>query len=266
LFALHTVKSPRDVYGYIRYALESGNTISYLTTSSREILTRDISEDWSGVSIYISSNQLSILSAYDYFPRDAGKRLVALKANTVSSKLLRSKNSIVVLCPGAISEYVELSSHESPAQSEGSSTKVDRIKQLETSVGAQFHDSIIVCCLFDKFVQCLEIVPLLHLLKHHQLAIRSRGEIIPLSEDDILGAMNRGIDAAMGDGCSTLLFKTIHHVYNIDENTLLLKPEVWHDKLKKLLGERSSALIEKAITKEIRKLITQQHQFTSGSK
>jgi hypothetical protein len=144
--------------------------------------------------------------------------------------------------------------HQSNKQFGTMLSKVSRIIELETSVSRQYRDNLIVCCMFERFFRGLETLPLLLLLKDHKIAIRSNNTA-SVSEDEVMNAIKRGIDSTMGENTSLLVFKTLFHVYKIDESYVLQNPELWYSKLAKLLGTRSHDLIQRAITDEIRKLI-----------
>src|SRR6185503_616362 len=98
-------------------------------------------------------------------------------------------------------------------------------------------------CLFDRLVQSLDFVHLLNLVKNHELAIGHGGKIIPLREEDIVDAIKKGIDVVMGKGSSTLLLKTLRHVYHINEDTIFKDPIAWSTALRKVCSKYGSNLI-----------------------
>ena len=251
---LFAVNSPKKVYSYVRQALEEGNRVDYLSTQSSANLTNNLSNFWSDVASYVKSNQLSIRSAYDYFPGGTQK-----KAKNSNPKIPSPvKKSIVILCPAAVSAFVKLRLYESHQQSETIGLKANSIAYLETFVGSKFSGSTIVCCVFGRFVQSLDIVSLLHLMKNHELAIGGDGRMIPLSEDDIVDALRKGMESVMGQGSSTLVLKSLQFVYHIGENDILANPSACFEKFEKMLGGLTTDKIRSAASREIRKLISQQ--------
>ena len=96
---LLVVKNPKKVHNYVRQVLENGNRVRYLTTASRTDLIAKMSARWSGVGRYVRSGRLSVQSAYNHFPEDEGH--VAGKKSQAKSV----KNTIVIICPTAVTEY-----------------------------------------------------------------------------------------------------------------------------------------------------------------
>jgi hypothetical protein len=92
-------------------------------------------------------------------------------------------------------------------------------------------------------------------MKYHAFAIRNDGEMIPLPDHDTIDAIKRGIDVVMGKGSSKLIFKTLQHVYRIDESAIFQKPLEWNNTLTKVCGKHHANLILNAAMKEIRNLI-----------
>jgi hypothetical protein len=256
---LFTVKDPKSVHAFVRQALEGGNRITYLSIQSSAELTGYLSESWPDVETYITSNRLSIQSAYDYFP--GGGHKIGKNANTNSPARRSVKNSIVVLCPAAVSSYVKVRLYESRSQSESIGFRVKSVTDFEASVVNQFVGRTLVCCVFDRFVRTLDIVSLLLLINHHKFAIGRDGQIMPLSEDAIMDAIKRALDFVMGDGSSSLILKTLRFVYHVYEDDILQDPSVCFGRIEKMLGEPSANKIRSAASREIRKLIIREQQL-----
>lgn len=255
MLAMFVVRSPRNIYSYVKQILEDGNKVEYLTSLPREILARNITHHWSSAGSFIDSKQLSIRSSTDYFPKEELHKIGTLKA-TESLKPGKSKDSIVILCPAAVATYLRTVRHKSDKQFGTMVSKVNRIIEFETAVSKRFLDNVIVCCLFERFFRGLDTVPLLLLMKYHKIAIASNN-VISVSQDEILDAIKRGIDSTMGERTSLLIFKTLLHIYKIDESFALRNPELWYSKLEKLLGTHNHDQIQRAIANEVGKLIVQ---------
>lgn len=257
------VRNPRNVYRYVRQALEAGNKVSYLTTLPNGELVAHLSKYWSGVGKHLTSGQLLIQSAYDHFPRE-GHAITTQESRVRSARSFEPvREAIVVICPAAVTEYVKTCLHTSRLASVPSESKVDSIMKFEITVGEQFSNATVVCCLFDRLLQDIDLVPLLNLLRNHKITIRPDGEMTPLSDHGVINAISRGIDAILGRGSSFLVMKTLFHIYNIDEVAILREPDVWCAKLTKLCGEYNANLILIAAAGEIRKLVMQRTPYVS---
>jgi hypothetical protein len=133
--------------------------------------------------------------------------------------------------------------------------KINGIMKFENSVSKRFSDCIVVCSVFDRLMQSLDFIPLMSFVKYHDLAVRHDGKIISLSQIDIINAVKTAMDAILNEGSSTLILKTLQHVYNLDEEAILREPDVWCTKLKKVCGEHTANLMLYAAAAEIRKLV-----------
>lgn len=252
------VRNPTQVYAYVRRQLENGNRVTYLTTLSGADLIANISKYWSGVCKYNASQQLSIRPAHDFFPRDTGHDVAGKISHSRSAKSPESnRDAIVILCPAAVMAYLETSLHTPLSESTTTDSKVNTIMEFEILVSKRFSDSTVVCCLFDRFVQTLDLVHLLILVKYHSIAIGHGGKIIPVREHDIVDAIKRGIDVSMGKGYSTIILKTLQYVYGIDESAIFRDPVEWSNMIRKACSPKGANLILNAVTEEVRRLIMQ---------
>jgi hypothetical protein len=173
------------------------------------------------------------------------------------------RQAIVIICPAAVLEYLRSSLRASGVKAMTTASKVSSILAFEMSVSKQFSNGIVVSCLFDRFVQSLDFIQLLILVKFHALAIGYDGKIMPLQEHDIIDAIRRGIDDFMGTGSSTLTLKTLEYVYNIDEDTIFRDPIKWSNTLRKVCGEHGDSAILNSVKKALTKLVVPEgHQVS----
>ena len=247
---LFPVENRISVYSYARHSLEDGYSVSYLTTISNSDLVEKLEKHWPGFASYIDSRYLSIRAAQNYFPR---KELPAASSEVKSQKK-SAKNSIILICPDAISTYVRLRQASSKAKS--TTSAVENILQFEDSLCRQFFSSIVVCGVFNELIQSFDAISLIRFMTYHGFVIARNGKIVALTSDMIIAAMRRVIDLILGDHSSTLIFKSLKIIHNLDEDIILENPERFSEKLKKLLGERTSKQILDAAAEEMRRLLS----------
>ncbi len=235
--------------------VEEGSNIIYLTTSTKAGLLASVATQWPDVGKYSAAGKLYIRSAYHLFPVGVGK------GTRTSTREPRNSaaDTTVVICPGALTEYLRTSPPAADPVSASAVSQTDRIIDLEASVDKQFPDCSVVCCVFDELVRRFAAVPLLKFVRHHDFVIRDAHRINALSEPILLDAVKRGIDAAMGNGSSLLILKTLYYVYKLDEHAILQEPGLLSDRLRKVCGDYSNQIME-AIAEEIRKLLLERRQ------
>jgi hypothetical protein len=62
----------------------------------------------------------------------------------------------------------------------------------------------------------------------------------------MLEAIVRGIEDALGEGSGKLIIQTMKTVYRIDEDTILSNPNLFQEKMQRLLGNTSRIVLDSA--------------------
>lgn len=75
-----------------------------------------------------------------------------------------------------------------------------------------------------------------------------RNSIEPKKAHDIR-KIRAAIDQSLGKETSDLIFKTLKLVYKIDEEVIVSNPELFEEKIRKMLGDSAAEAVIKAISK-----------------
>jgi len=171
-------------------------------------------------------------------------------------KLLRSWHSLIlkakgkptthkrVVAIGAPSSFLQTSNIEKLFEYEGRIISSEKIpKTIET-----------ICWYNDpKLFAKLRYSQLLMILNDHDASIHRGWWYRRWYSDNIIAFVCDGIDNALGEGASKLIFKTLMMVYNLDKETVVSQPELFEEKVTKIIGKRTAELAFEIIADTIRK-------------
>jgi hypothetical protein len=68
----------------------------------------------------------------------------------------------------------------------------------------------------------------------------------------VLGIVRNAIEKALGKGSDVLVIRTLKLIYKLDENTMLSQPELFVEKLYKVLGKSAAEAVLETIVKDLR--------------
>jgi hypothetical protein len=101
-------------------------------------------------------------------------------------------------------------------------------------------------------------------MRHHKLVLGIDGKVTSLSEENVVNAVRTGMDHVLGEGSSSLVFKTLQYIYHIREDAIFQNPSICFNKFEKMLGELAASKIRSAASRELRKLINQEEPLRTA--
>lgn len=133
---------------------------------------------------------------------------------------------------------------------------IDRLFEYENKIASQkIPKTIETICWYnepDLFAK-LRYSQVLSILKAHDATIHDGWSYRQWYADTIIGCVRDGIDKTLGNGSSNLILKTLKLVYNLDKEIIISRPELFEEKLIKMIGEDTTEYIFGIITDTIRK-------------
>lgn len=132
----------------------------------------------------------------------------------------------------------------------------EKLRLYESTGGKKFSDTSLeaICCYDTKFFSELSLKDIINVLDYHENVIYSGGVYTKWHPSMILELIKRGIDRALGQGSAALVLNTMHLIYKFDDDdddlTIVSQPELFEDKLRKLLGATADVALDR-IKKEI---------------
>lgn len=116
--------------------------------------------------------------------------------------------------------------------------------------------SVEIICWYNspKIHPKLSFADLVSILNAHDATIHTGRKYRQWYGDTIISYVQNGIDDVLGNGASNLIFKTLRMVYNLDpQATITSKPELFEEKVTKIIGRRTAKIVFKKIIDTIKR-------------
>jgi len=264
-------KTRYSIYSQVLDYLLDGRTVIYLAESRPSHVMQQISRAMDGkqqsrtrfinnrdLHDYVASGALTVIDSDEFFssieePRqrfDVDRLIHSLRTlisearekRSISSSTNRS-TGIVAICTGTAF-----------LQSKGIPKMLEYERELQQN--SKFGKSVEFVCWHNdlKLFERLPFSTLLSILNAHDATIHTYWQYRKWDSGVIFGHVRDGIDNVLGDGSAYLVFKTLKMVYRLDpQETITSKPELFEEKVTKILGERTAESVLGMIADAIRK-------------
>ena len=133
-------------------------------------------------------------------------------------------------------------------------TKLVTYEESVLKVITELGSIQVICCYLPEALKNFEFTTLMSLVAAHQCAIASKLDHREISDIVILEAMYVGVEKVLGAGSAKLVFQTMKMVYRLDEKAIISNPNVFEEKLRKVLGHVSESVL-KSVSEQIRLLL-----------
>ncbi len=107
----------------------------------------------------------------------------------------------------------------------------------------------VVCCYLKESLDKFQFAQLMSIINAHQCTIghiEDSEESRKMDSAVMLEAIVGGIEDALGEGSGKLIMKTMKTVYRIDEDMILSNPNLFQEKMQRLLGNTSKIVLDSA--------------------
>ncbi|HEX2014031.1 MAG TPA: MEDS domain-containing protein [Nitrososphaera sp.] len=121
----------------------------------------------------------------------------------------------------------------------------DGLTEYESLLGSAFDDTVeLICCYNRTMFRHLSLRHLVKILNTHQYTVHRREwNPSPWPQHRIVDFVTDGLDESLGPGSGALVLKTLKSVYRIDEHMVVASPEIYEEKLRKLIGSSADRVI-----------------------
>jgi hypothetical protein len=113
-----------------------------------------------------------------------------------------------------------------------------------------------ICCYNTSLIEKLSFADLIHLLNAHSYTIHKGGIYKEWCRQKVLNLVHRGVIKAMGDITEKIMFKVLEIVFNTKEDSIIMKPDVFETRVRKMVGEKVADIVFSCILTVIMKEIT----------
>jgi len=262
-------KTRYSIYGQVLDYLLDGRTVIYLAESRPSHVMQQISRAMNGkqqlkthfsnnkdLHDYVTSGALTVIDRDEFYssigePRhqfDVNRLIYSLHSLVSETRGKRSDSGT-----NRRSRIVAISTCTAFLQTKGIQTLLEYERELQRD--NKFGKSVEFICWHNdlKLFERLPFSSLLSILNAHDATIHACWQYRKWHSDVIFRHVKDGIDTVLGDGSAYLIFKTLKMVYKLDpQETIASKPELFEEKVTKILGERTAESVLGMIADAIR--------------
>jgi hypothetical protein len=138
--------------------------------------------------------------------------------------------------------------------SAGAENKLVTYEESVTKVITELGSIQVICCYLPESLKKFEFATLMSLVSTHQCSIANKVDHREISDVVILEAMHAGVEKVLGAGSAKLVFQTMKMVYRLDEKAIISNPNIFEEKLRKVLGHVSESVL-KSVSEQVRLLL-----------
>ena len=157
------------------------------------------------------------------------------------------KNKIVkglVVIAGAVESFTN----------SGSQKKLVTYEQSILKVITELGSIQVICCYMPESLKKLEFSSLISIAAAHQCVIADKIDFREISGLILQEAIHIGVEKVLGPGSAKLIFQTMKMIYRLDEDVIVSNPNVFEEKLRKVLG-RSAEAVLRSVSEQVRRLL-----------
>ena len=130
-----------------------------------------------------------------------------------------------------------------------------------TIINDEFNNILFekICCYDVNLIEKLSFAGLIHLLNAHSYTIHKGGIYTEWCQQKLLNLVHRGVIKAIGDTSEKIMFKVLEIVFDREEDSLIIKPDIFENRVRKMMGEKVADIVFSNISREIMKEIIFNH-------
>lgn len=131
-----------------------------------------------------------------------------------------------------------------------------KLVRYEEMVGKEFQIPLeAICCYSENAFSRLSLGDLVAILNSHHSTIHGDCRYMEWDPQKLVELARKGLDKALGDELSNLIFKTMKLCYKISDSDIVSNPPVLEDLLERIMGKSAADITLTYIKDEVRKLV-----------
>lgn len=113
----------------------------------------------------------------------------------------------------------------------------DKLTEIESIVTQKFDKPVeFVCCYYFREARKMSLAQMISILNLHHRVMHNDGLYSDWYPRKIFELVSKSFDKMFGPGMAKSVFKSLKWIYKISEDCLVSEPQVFEEKLRKLLG------------------------------
>jgi MEDS: MEthanogen/methylotroph, DcmR Sensory domain len=113
------------------------------------------------------------------------------------------------------------------------------------------NDVSLLCWYKRRWLNNFSLGYIISILAHHKYTIHNNWKYKQWDTSKIIEVISKGIDNNLGEGSSVLLFQTLKSAYKLKQEVIVRKPNVFEERLKRVLGKDDANSVINSIFEEI---------------
>lgn len=257
LYVLQTEKGLTSVYETVNKFLSEGYAVIYAIDERGRGISKDASKSQLINHIYskmkqsqlvedmetrIESGALTIVDAKEvYFPSKQIDTVKTLKQWISLIKTVRKKGNFkdIAVISGGVTVFSD-------------TDNLDRLIAYERAISEsvkKLQSVRVICCYLEESLDTFQFAQLMSIVNAHQCVvgrIEDSEESKQMNSAVMLEAIVGGIEDVLGEGSSELVMQTMKAVYRINKDAVISNPHLFQEKMQRLLGSSSKAVLDSA--------------------
>lgn len=257
LYVLQTNKGLTSVYKTVNKFLSEGYAVIYAIDERGRGINKDASKNQIINHIYskmkqsqliediesrIESGELTILDVREMYPPSKkmdGTKTLKQWISLIETVRKKGNFKDIAIISGGVTVLSEANDLDNlVAYERAISESVKKLRSVR-----------VICCYLRESLDELQFAQLMSIVNAHQSAvgrIEDKEESRRMNSAIMLEAIVDGIEDTLGKGSGKLIMQTMKTVYRIHENTIITRPHLFQEKMQRLLGNSSKAVLESA--------------------
>jgi len=126
-----------------------------------------------------------------------------------------------------------------------------------TIINDEFNNVLFekICCYDVNLIEKLSFADLIHLLNAHSYTIHKGGIYTEWCQQKLLNLVHRGVIKALGYTSEKIMFKVLEIVFDKEDDSLIIKPDIFENRVRQMMGEKVADIVFSNISREIIKEI-----------
>jgi hypothetical protein len=131
-------------------------------------------------------------------------------------------------------------------------SKYDTFMDFEAEMTSALPNNVGILCWYKiEWLNKLSLSHVISVLADHKYTIHSDWEYKQWNTDKIIDIVSKGIDKNLGEDSSILLFQTLKSAYKLNQDSIVDRPDVFEERLKRVLGKDDANSVINSIFEEI---------------
>lgn len=236
------------MYDKISQYASNNYAVIYAVEADPNQAVRRMSRHGIEVETFVESGALTIVNRnriYSMEKNDTNGHAILDAWHSLMLKVKRRSNFAGILALESAESFFEQSIEHA------------RLVRYEEIIGKKFHIPLeAICCYSENAISKLSLGELVTILNAHHSTIQNDSHYRDWEPRRFIKLAHTGIDHALGNDLSKLIFKTMKLCYKVDYSQIISDPSLLEKMLSRVVGKSAADIVLTHVKEELKKSIT----------